>query len=129
MGGVGQDSSHQPAGSVAGARIEDQILAWFAHGECGISSAAMARAIVGQAPDARFANGGNHPCDPSDFGRCVKLLDAVPAARQRLAVVAALSPIWARLIQHWDALEALYRRESPSGAAPVLYQRMKALGC
>ena len=109
--------------------MKDKILDWFAHGECGVSSEAMACAVAGMAPKKRWAAFGNHPCDPDDFKRCIKFLDAVPEARQHLGEVAKISTTWAGLIAHWDELEALFRAEYPTGKAPKLYERMKELKC
>lgn len=70
--------------------------------------------------------GGNHPHDPSDFGRCHRLLEVMPSWRPLLAEkVSPLSCEWARLIEAWDELTALYLEELPSGNAPRTYHRMK----
>ena len=100
--------------------MKDQILQWFVHGERGVSSESMACAVLGMKP--RFMC---HPIDHADFMRCVKFLDAVPEARQQLTAVAGLSETWARLVEHWDELETLYR----SGNLSKLYSQMKRLGC
>jgi hypothetical protein len=116
--------------------MKDKILDWFAHGERGISSEAMACAVADIKPIEKWVKYGNHPLDPDDFKRCVKFLDAVPEARQHMNKVAALSNVWARLIEHWDELEALFREEYQTNSAPRLYkrmprlyERMKNLGC
>lgn len=109
--------------------MKDKILDWFAHGERGISSEAMACAVGGMKPNDFWARFGNHPSDPDDLKRCIKFLDAVPEARQHLGEVAKLSKTWAKLIEHWDELEAMFREEFPTGKTPKLYQRMKNLGC
>lgn len=102
---------------------------WLIHGERGISSEAMAAVFMGLNPDPKWGRFGNHPHDPSDFNRCVGLLRMVPGTRERLSEIAAISPIWAALVEHWDELEALLVQEFPSGRAPLLYDRMKELGC
>lgn len=100
--------------------------AWLKCDDRGMSSDAMCHACFGQ-PEVHRANA--HPIDPDDFGRCVRFLRAVPMAIGRLKLVAALSPIWAKLIAEWILLEALYLEELPTGKAPKLYERMKELGC
>jgi hypothetical protein len=105
--------------------MKEKILEWFAHGECGISSKAMACAVIGMKPDKNWSAFGNHPHDPDDLSRCVKLLDAVPEARNHLGKVAKLSKVWARLVEHWDELEAMYRSRDYN----QLYDRMKEIGC
>jgi hypothetical protein len=67
------------------------------------------------------------PYDPDDFGRCHRLLEAVPEWRARLHEVAAKHPKWAKLVEAWPELTALYLEETPTGEAPRLYQRMGEL--
>lgn len=104
--------------------MKDKILEWFANGETGSSSETMACAIAGISRSRK-----SHPYDPADFNRCVKFLAAVPEARQHMDKVAAISDVWAILVEHWDELEGLLDEELPQGTAPKLYDRMKELGC
>ena len=108
--------------------LESKILDWYASGERGVSSEAMACAVTGRKPDATWSGFGNHPSDAADFSRCAKLLIAVPEARQHLDKVAALSKKWKILVNHWDELELLYHKElSGTSYNHELYARMKAL--
>lgn len=100
--------------------MKDKILQWLVHGERGISSEAIACAVIGLKPRYIY-----HPIDSADFMRCVKFLDAVPEARQYLTAVAELSETWAILVENWESLEKLYR----SGDFSKLYSQMKRLGC
>lgn len=69
------------------------------------------------------------PHDPSDFGRCYRLLKAFPRWRENLPLMAEVKPEWRKLIAAWSDLEKLYEEEIPdgTGAAPKLYAAMKAL--
>lgn len=71
------------------------------------------------------------PYDPSDFGRCVRLLDHMErwGWRQRLEEVAAAFPAWGPIVANWDVLEAVYREElkRPDGRAPKTHARMEEL--
>jgi hypothetical protein len=67
------------------------------------------------------------PRDPSDFGRCYRMLKLFPELRERLPEVASACPEWSGLVGAWAELEALWEQESPSGKCPALYDRMKAL--
>lgn len=67
------------------------------------------------------------PSDPSDFGRCHRLLERFPKWRARLHEVAERYPAWVPLVREWDALTALWLEESPTGKCPKLYSRMKEL--
>lgn len=95
---------------------------WLRCDERGLASEFMAFRLMnfGDKPN-------NHPHDPSDLGRCIRFLDAVPEARSRLADMAACGPVWAALIGAWDELEAIYREELPSGKAPRCAARMEEL--
>lgn len=70
------------------------------------------------------------PLDPSDFGRCHRLLATPWAAdwRSRIGEMAKY-PKWVNLAPAWDELEALYLLElqNANGQAPKLYGRMKEL--
>ncbi len=81
------------------------LVKWLLEGRTGQSSMTMARHVFG-VPAAPV----NWPRDAGDFGRCVGLLDAVPAARGRLPRMAELDPVWRLLVEDWAALEAEYRR-------------------
>ena len=115
-------------------KMNAKILAWYANGETGISSKAMAAVFSGQIPDKNWARFGNHPSDPSDFLRCLKFLDAVPEAKEQLQKLKTLSPVWAKLVDNWDALEKVFIEEvgknwCNGGSAKKTYDFMKSLGC
>lgn len=115
--------------------MRDEILIWFATGERGISSEAMACAIAGLPIEKKWAN-RNHPSDPSDFNRCLKFLAAVPEAKQHLNKVAALSKTWANLICRWEEVENCFIDEvgidwckGKGIRAKKTYDLMKNIGC
>lgn len=106
------------------------ITGWLRSDDRGRSSEAMLAHLgplatgqywVDVPADARDA----HPHDPSDLGRCVKLLDAAPELRPHHPRMAELSATWARLVAAWDELESLYREELPTGSAPRCFRRMR----
>ena len=72
-------------------------------------------------------DGASPPVDPSDFGRCFRLLELIPRWRKRMPEMAAIGGGWEALVPVWGELEALYREELPSRRAPKLYQRMSDL--
>lgn len=74
--------------------------------------------------------GGNNgiPHDPSDFGRCYRLLKVAPPEwRTSLGKVTERYPAWAPFVERWDELEALYDEELPTGKAPKLFALMQEL--
>lgn len=107
---------------------------WIVGDDTGVSSktiwAVMMGAVSGQEPWYAF----DVPHDPDDFGRCYRLLKAIPEWRPRLHEVAERFPKWAPLIAAWDELTALYEEEVANGKprrlcsrAPKLYERMRQL--
>jgi hypothetical protein len=112
--------------------MKDAILAWYVNGETGISSKAMAAVFSGIEPVNRWF--GNHPSDPSDFNRCLKLLNAVPEARNHMDKVAKLSDVWAKLVDRWDEVKKCFLDEvgydwCKAKEAPKTYALMKEIGC
>jgi hypothetical protein len=85
--------------------MNKKILQWYATGETGVSSKAMAAAVSGCELDPGWSD---HPSDPADFNRCLKFLIAVPEANLHMSKVAALSDIWAKLVDRWDELEQCF---------------------
>lgn len=97
-------------------------LSWIHNGDTGTSSETIWSVMTG-----RDVTRYGVPLDPSDFGRCYRLLKIMPSWRARLPEVVARFPRWAKLIEAWDELTALYEEELPSGMAPRLYARMREL--
>ena len=106
--------------------LKDKVLAWLGNGQVGMSSKAMALAVCG-ATGPR-----NHPWDPDDLNRCLLFLEAVPEARGHMDKVAALSPVWARLVERWSELETSFIGEvgrdwCKARSAPETYKLMQEL--
>jgi len=70
-----------------------KVIAWYAGGDTGLSSEAMAARLSGQ-PCRR-----DYPRDPDDLGRCVRLLDAIPELRSELFMMVGVCKEWERLIK------------------------------
>lgn len=107
---------HKPATDGMG------LVAWLDSDDTGLSSRFMAMYL-----SSRLCNEIHWPHDPDDFGRCYRLLQAVPELRDRLPYLENASVQWAALVKHWSELESLWVEESPAGAAPKLYARMREL--
>lgn len=104
-------------------------LNWIAGSDVGVSSKAIwSRMMTGAVNDANSWH-GNYPHDPSDFGRCHRLLQLVPAWRLRIGEMAACSVEWASLAAHWEELTSLYEAALAAGAQESLelYGRLKEL--
>lgn len=82
------------------------LEAWLAGADRGISSNTIVQALTGRVLLTDF--GPDVPHDAGDFGRCRRLLEAVPEFRPRLAEVAALYPAWGPFVEAWDELTDLH---------------------
>lgn len=107
------------------------LIDWIDGPDTGLSSMALAMLLgFGKQPSRP-----GHPLDPDDFGRCERLLRAVPTLRPLLPAMKPVSPIWAQLVDHWDELVQLGDNECPGmmtssharGTAPAMYARMREL--
>jgi len=103
------------------------VLEWLANGETGMSSETMAFMAIGVVKRDHY-----FPHDPSDFNRCLLLLEAAPIVRESFPKIRELSPKWAAIIDHWDELERLFLDEagrdwSKAQKAPKTYERMLQL--
>lgn len=95
-----------------------RLLSWAFGDDTGMSSKALARTAAGLPPRAREAN--SYPSDTHDFGRCIRLIEAVPEARSAVDVLASAGPVWARLAERWDDFAEKHR------AGTLAYPEYKA---
>lgn len=98
------------------------IQSWRRTDQVGASADFMA-AKLGNAGIRDYA----HPRDPSDFGRCLTLLEAAPELREQLPEMSKESAQWAALVANWDELESLFVEGTLSGEMAELYEWMKKL--
>jgi hypothetical protein len=101
-------------------------MKWLTGYDTGISSKVIFAVMTDRTGEITLDERGN-PWDPSDFGRCYRLLKLFPAWRARIGEMAAVSPRWAALVARWDELEKLYEEEMPQIRAPQLYALMQEL--
>ena len=84
------------------------IRAWLQSDDTGTSSLFMASFLFPQeAPAARPAT----PRDGDDFGRCLRFVEAVPGARDKLPDLAIASPAWRIIAGQWDKIEKSYHAD------------------
>lgn len=88
-----------------------ELANWLGSGDTGVSSKAIAIAAVGGEKPQRW--GWGYPHDPSDFGRCARLLKKHPEIRKpafdRLAIEGGEG--WRKLIARWDEIHAAMDEE------------------
>jgi hypothetical protein len=102
--------------------VPTEAMRWVVGPDTGISSETIWKKFLGLPLGMRQSP----PLDPSDFGRCHRLLHAVPGWRARIGEMATVRS-WAGLVEAWDELEALYLEEEPSGEGPKLWRRMQQI--
>src|SRR5271169_2270671 len=103
--GIGTDKS-QPHNEM------DWIRGW----DTGISSETIWSVMTG-----KYVKSHDIPYDPSDFGRCYRLLQLFPQWKPRLPEVSAKYIRWKPFVEAWDELTALYEEEksaNKNGMAP-----------
>lgn len=101
---------------------------WILSDDTGTSSKCIWSVMMGVDLKEHHFYAGT-PSDPSDFGRCYRLLEKFPQWKARLKEVGAKYPHWNKLIESWGECEALYLRDLPTGKSTELYNFMKDLGC
>ena len=102
---------------------------WPKSRDIGVSSATIYAVFTNLAiyPDHDI------PHDPSDFGRCYRLLTLAPQWEARLREVADAFPAWVLFVREWPRLKDLYERaiaakgKERDKISGELYYAMKAL--
>jgi hypothetical protein len=98
-----------------------KLIAWLVGNDTGISSKQIAAVMAGVEPRDLY----HAPSDPSDLGRCFRLLELFPDFD--VWEMRAVNTKWWHLVNRWGELLALWREESPTGSCPKLYKLMQEL--
>lgn len=104
---------------------KQKIIEWMFCGGTGISSETMAAIALGVEMKGSF--GFDAPHDPSDFGRCYRLVKDVPEIKLAFSEISKKVPKFAGILSSWDELCGLYERDLSLGRSPELYERIKEL--
>ena len=100
---------HEAAAALEAALVDVSIarraLLWLAGGDSGMSSEAICHHMLGMKSDGSF------PLDPSDLGRCLRLLELFPEWKPRMGEMARYSAQWAALVERWDELAEMMADE------------------
>lgn len=90
--------------------IPDWLKTWYRSGDTGISSEVIARTFTRE-----FSRNLGIPRDPSDVGRCVRLLDLAEANgahwREDFAHIMRQHEAWRPLLDRWSEIETAYREQ------------------
>ena len=110
--------------------IGGALAAWMGSTDTGASSSFMAIFLSsGVMPERRA-----FPYDPSDFGRCERMLRRVPHLRERLPQMSDAGHVWKALVDRWGEIVATMEAEIPGcfnsaptyGRAPRTYDILLA---
>ena len=107
----------------------DEYLEWFAGPDTGVSSKVIWLVMMGMPVQLLGPGLPDPPQDPSDFGRCYRLLNRFPEWRQRLPEVVEKYPRWGPMVREWPKLTEMYEAAvaSESGDAPEMFKLMQKL--
>ncbi|TNV22107.1 hypothetical protein FH968_04320 [Buttiauxella sp. B2] len=94
------------------------LTAWLASDDTGLSSKFMASVLS----YGHFTAPNNYPRDPDDFGRCMRLVQAVPEFKGLIHLLVDHGPEWEAVANNWERWVELYS----SGDGRELYKEMKA---
>lgn len=92
------------------------LTAWLESDDTGASSLYMASVLTGQ-----FIAENHYPRDPADFGRCLRLVEAVPELESKIRDMSQHGKEWAVVVANWDEWAELYRLDE----GERLYRLMK----
>jgi hypothetical protein len=95
------------------------LAKWLASDDTGMSSKFMAAVLGGIG--GKYA----HPWDADDFGRCVRLLDAVPEFRERIAMMRTHGKKWSNLLETWEQCENAYRSKNFKHCSKLIADAVK----
>lgn len=82
--------------------IDKRLAEWLANGDTGASSEAIALWLGAKVK--RRTWGAETPSDPSDLGRCLRLLEAFPEWKPRMSEMAEAGGNWPTFVEHWDEM-------------------------
>jgi hypothetical protein len=99
--------------------VSKELSDWV-KGDSGVSSMAIASALVPQLRALVLRSGPGVPADTGDFGRCHRLLQLIPDGASRMPEVAAAYPGWKPYVAVWDELTWLFE----SKASKLLNRRL-----
>lgn len=107
-----------------------RVARWMASSDSGISSECIAQTALG---NCRLLRHTWPPADPSDLGRCLRLLKLIPELRALAFPRLARDRQWVAVIREWDKLAAMMAEEvgidwKKGASAPATYKFMKELG-
>lgn len=115
-----------------------KAIEWIISDDIGISSKVIFAVMMGINPEN--IRDKSTPCDPSDFGRCYRLLKLIPDWQNRIDELRKVdygyysmndnshySNLWGKFVDNYKKMCELYEEELPTGKAPKLYEFMQSI--
>lgn len=105
--------------------INRRAIEWMLSDDTGLSSKAICAHMLGLEPEDT-----SYPSDPTDLGRCLRLMELIPEWKPRIKEMANYGPGWAGQIEVWDELNNTMTNEvgidwSKGKKAAETYKAMK----
>ena len=109
------EESEEPAKETKFAGLDE----WMQSDDTGASSLFMASVLGG------FERPYCVPVDYGDFGRCDRLLDAVPEFRDKLEMMRDVGKPWANLVERWNAISYRIQTKNHAGANQMILSAVR----
>lgn len=114
--------------SYASMSFDERVNAWIVSGDTGLSSKTIWATMLG----IDLGDDINHPHDPADLGRCLRLLELMPEWKLQQSELAFLDPYWRSLVAQWDELSSSMEDEvgiawGKGKSAPATYDLMRTI--
>lgn len=103
--------------------IYTKAINWILSDDTGISS----KVIWGVMMKAEKYYRSYTPSDPSDFGRCYRLLKLIPEWEERLEELRVAGEKWGVFVDNYKKMCELYELEKESGQCRKLYDFMQEI--
>lgn len=100
-------------------------LNWLFGDDTGLSSRAICSHMLG----LDFSS-GSYPSDPSDLGRCLRLLQLIPDWKARINEMSIYGTGWSGLVKKWEQISESMLDEAginweKARSAPITYNLMQ----
>ena len=105
--------------------MDRRLAEWFGSRDTGLSSKCIALFLA-----AGVVEEANVPHDPSDLGRCLRLLARIPEWKSRISELKSIGGLWPTYAARWDEMAESMADEvgidwSKGREAPKTYDLMK----
>jgi len=90
--------------------IKARALEWMLSGDTGTSSETMLAITLGIVKKNVF--GYDIPHDCGDFGRCYRLVKAIPEIEELLHEIPKVCPKWTPIVREWKNLKSAYEADA-----------------